>query len=151
MLGQRIRNLRKEKKMTQQELANKLNLAKSTISQYENNVNEPDNDTIRKIADVFDVSVDYLLGRSDYPRKLNGNTGSSDTSSHVIQVAGQEIEISSEELKILMEMRKHPKFAAMFHDLATAPEKKVKTLIKMWEVIKADLNEEDDSEGIIKD
>lgn len=67
MLGQRIRSLRKERKMTQQELAGYLKLAKSTISQYENNINEPDNITLQKIADIFNVSTDYLLGRTDNP------------------------------------------------------------------------------------
>lgn len=151
MLGLRLKELRTNRKLRQEDVANKMEIARTTYAMYEQNKREPDNDTLQRLADFFEVSVDYLLGRSDYPRKPNENIRNSNTSSHVIQVAGQEIEISSEELKILMEMRKHPKFAAMFHDLATAPEKKVKTLIKMWEVIKADLDEEDDPEDIIED
>lgn len=69
MLGERIRSLRKEKKMTQQDLADHLKLAKSTISQYENNINEPDNDTTNRIADFFNVTVDYLLGRTNNPER----------------------------------------------------------------------------------
>lgn len=49
--------------MTQQQLAARLSLAKSTISQYENNINEPDLKTLVELADIFEVSVDYLLGR----------------------------------------------------------------------------------------
>jgi len=67
MLGEKIKELRKKKKMTQQDVANKLKLAKSTISQYENNINEPDNKTLIKIADMFEVTVDYLLGRDPNP------------------------------------------------------------------------------------
>ncbi|RXZ84300.1 XRE family transcriptional regulator [Paenibacillaceae bacterium] len=66
MLGERLRSLRKERKMTQEQLASFLNAVKSTISQYENNINEPDIETIKKLADCFDVSVDYLLGRDLY-------------------------------------------------------------------------------------
>jgi len=63
MIGERIRELRKARNMTQKELAEILNSAKSTISQYENNINEPDLETVIKIADCFNVTVDSLLGR----------------------------------------------------------------------------------------
>ncbi|MFS0727068.1 helix-turn-helix domain-containing protein [Paenibacillus sp. 1P07SE] len=63
MIGERIRELRKARGMTQKDLALILNSAKSTISQYENNINEPDLETVMKIADCFGVSVDDLLGR----------------------------------------------------------------------------------------
>lgn len=45
------------------ELGQKLNLAESTISGYENGNRKPDYDTLNKFADFFDVSTDYLLGR----------------------------------------------------------------------------------------
>jgi len=67
MLGARIRKMRKQKSMTQQDLAEKLGLAKSTISQYETGVNEPDAETLRKLADILGCSVDYLVGRTDDP------------------------------------------------------------------------------------
>ncbi|WP_020620227.1 helix-turn-helix domain-containing protein [Paenibacillus daejeonensis] len=69
MIGERIRELRKARNMTQKQLAAILNSAKSTISQYENNINEPDLETVMKIADCFGVTVDSLLGRdrSDKP------------------------------------------------------------------------------------
>lgn len=63
MIGERIRELRKARSMTQKQLAEILNSAKSTISQYENNINEPDLKTVMKIANCFDVTVDSLLGR----------------------------------------------------------------------------------------
>lgn len=64
-LGDRIRQLRKEKKLTQTELGNNLTIGKSTVSQYENNINTPDIEMMTKIADFFDVSIDFLLARSD--------------------------------------------------------------------------------------
>ncbi|MTI59106.1 MAG: helix-turn-helix domain-containing protein [Firmicutes bacterium] len=60
-LGNMIRKLRKEKNMTQTELGQKINVAKSTISQYENNINTPDIKTIQKLAKIFEVSISYLL------------------------------------------------------------------------------------------
>ncbi len=68
--GDRIRDLRKANKWTQQELANKLELDRTTISKWERtDGSEPDNATLAKIADIFGVSTDYLLGRVDCPEK----------------------------------------------------------------------------------
>lgn len=65
ILGKRIKKLRKEKDITQEDFGNYLNLRKSTISQYESGTSNPDYATLLKIADFFGVSVDYLLGRTD--------------------------------------------------------------------------------------
>lgn len=59
----RIKELRKAKGITQQKMANDLGLSRSAISMYEIEASEPDFDTIRRIADYFDVSLDYLMGR----------------------------------------------------------------------------------------
>ncbi|MWC26662.1 helix-turn-helix domain-containing protein [Paenibacillus sp. MMS18-CY102] len=69
MYGQRIKQLRKDYKMTAKVLGQKLNLAESTISGYENETRKPDIDTFERIADIFMVSVDYLMGRTDNQEK----------------------------------------------------------------------------------
>jgi len=61
----RITELRKEKNMSQISLALKLNVSQKTISSYENHKNEPGIDLLCKMADMFHVSVDYLIGRTD--------------------------------------------------------------------------------------
>ncbi len=63
--GERLRELREEKGITQMELARFLSLANSTVSQYEADKREPDSSTLQKLADYFAVTLDYLLGRSD--------------------------------------------------------------------------------------
>jgi len=65
LVGQRIRLLRKINFKTQSGTAEALNIATTTVSSYENNVNEPSLDMLIKIANYFNVSVDYLLGRID--------------------------------------------------------------------------------------
>ena len=64
----RLKELRLARKMSQQRLAIELSMAQNTISRYENGEREPGIDELIRIADYFDVSVDYLLGRSDLPR-----------------------------------------------------------------------------------
>lgn len=61
----RMRNLRKEKDVTLEELANILNTTKATLSRYENNLRVPNADFIQELAEFFNVSTDYLLGRTD--------------------------------------------------------------------------------------
>ncbi|MCH4891214.1 helix-turn-helix transcriptional regulator [Acidaminobacter sp. JC074] len=66
----RLKMLRKEKGLTQQEFGDIFHLNKSSISKYENGSQMPEADTLEKIADFFDVTVDFLFGRSEI-RKTN--------------------------------------------------------------------------------
>lgn len=63
--GERLRDLREEKGISQKDLAEFLSLANSTVSQYEADKRDPDSSTLKKLADYFAVTLDYLLGRSD--------------------------------------------------------------------------------------
>ncbi|MED1201984.1 helix-turn-helix domain-containing protein [Heyndrickxia acidicola] len=67
MFGKRLRELRKKKGLTMKEFGNKFSLAESTISGYENGIRKPDIELVDKFADFFEVSSDYLLGRTDSP------------------------------------------------------------------------------------
>lgn len=67
LVGIRLKQLRKSKKLSQVELAKKLNVSQSTIAYYENEEKQPGYETLKQIADLFEVSVDYLLGRIDTP------------------------------------------------------------------------------------
>ncbi len=63
----RLKELRKKHHLTQQRLAIELNMCQNTISRYENEVCEADYKTLIAIADYFNVSIDYLLGRTEDP------------------------------------------------------------------------------------
>lgn len=65
-LGARIKELRAAKSLSQAELANKLGVMQHTVSKYENNVKRPSFEVLILLADVFDVSTDYLLGRTEF-------------------------------------------------------------------------------------
>ncbi|MGJ0846909.1 Helix-turn-helix [Tissierella praeacuta DSM 18095] len=60
-----LKHLRQEREITQRELAKKLNISPSTIAMYETGQRKPDSDMLENIANFFNVSVDYLLGRTD--------------------------------------------------------------------------------------
>ena len=65
-LGRRLKELRKEKGLTQKELAEKLNLNSVTYLHYEKAQREPPLSVLADMAKFFDVSIDFLLGLSDY-------------------------------------------------------------------------------------
>lgn len=63
----RLKELRKKHNISQLKLAMDLNMAQNTISRYENSIREADYKTLILFADYFNVSIDYLLGRTDNP------------------------------------------------------------------------------------
>ena len=64
----RLKELREKAEISQLELARELSLRQNDISRYETGAREPDHKTLLALADYFDVSVDYLLGRTSSPR-----------------------------------------------------------------------------------
>ena len=62
-LGLTISKLRKEKGMTQEELAEKVNVSAQAVSKWENDISMPDISVLPVLAEIFDVSIDELLGR----------------------------------------------------------------------------------------
>jgi transcriptional regulator with XRE-family HTH domain len=61
----RLRELRKDRNLRQMDLANALGMAQTTIANYEQSSRFPDEPTLLRIADFFDTSLDFLLGRTD--------------------------------------------------------------------------------------
>ncbi|PRX24041.1 helix-turn-helix protein [Orenia metallireducens] len=64
-LGERLRKLRKERNLTLADLSSHFHMRKSTFSNYENDYRKPNADLLEELADYFNVSVDYLLGRTN--------------------------------------------------------------------------------------
>lgn len=62
-LGDSLRNAREAKNLTQKDVSRKTGINNKTISNYENDVSSPDPNTLKSFADIYETSVDYLLGR----------------------------------------------------------------------------------------
>ena len=69
-LGKRLANLRRKNSYTQERLAKKLNVSQQVISNIERNVTEPDIDFLKAAADLYQISMDELIGR-----EFSGDTG----------------------------------------------------------------------------
>ena len=79
MFGDKLKELREKRGLTQIQLAEILNISKSAIANYESGLREPkDNLLWKKIASYFNVTVDYLMDIPDTPTLLAADTGSLD-------------------------------------------------------------------------
>jgi HTH-type transcriptional regulator, competence development regulator len=80
MLAERLLELRKENKKTQQQVADYLKITRPAYTAYERGTRHPDYETLEKIADFFSVTTDYLLGRTDtvltadHLKRISNNT-----------------------------------------------------------------------------
>ena len=72
-VGKKIKQLRKQRNISQVSLANHLGVSKSVISSYENSVHLPPYDVLIKIAWLFGVSTDYLLGAASGNKIINAD------------------------------------------------------------------------------
>ena len=85
MLGTRIKLLREELGLKQEELAKKLSVSPSAIGMYERDLREPNNELTLKIANFFNVSIDYLLGKTN----LRSSDGTENKKYYMCPVYGQ--------------------------------------------------------------
>lgn len=69
MFCEKLKMARKDQKITQVQLAKTLNVSQGTIANWENGLREPDLSTVQKIAEILNVSVDYLLDAVDSSKR----------------------------------------------------------------------------------
>lgn len=67
MIIERLKKLRKERKLTQKDIATFLNISQPAYQQFESGKKKMNLETMEKLADFFNVSTDYLLGKTDFP------------------------------------------------------------------------------------
>jgi len=103
--GARLKEARKKIGLTQSEVADIIGIDDTTISKYENNKSEPDNDTLNKLANLYKVSVDWLHGRKtkvmneDDMKILNGFNRLSEKDQEYILELIERLEPSTETKK----------------------------------------------------
>jgi transcriptional regulator with XRE-family HTH domain len=147
-LGELLRELRGKKAL--RDISKITGLSHTYISDLEKGFKHgtkapinPSFDTLKRLSKAYNYDYDKLLkaaGYIDHDSVLKEGGEK--------YKASEELMLTPDDLKILEEIKKHP---VLFHDLANAPEKKIKQLIKMWEFIKKDLENEDDRDDIIDD
>lgn len=104
-LGKRISKLRKQRNWTQGDLAEKIGMSTSTVAMWETDKRDPDSEMLTKIAALFDVTVDFILGRDESPVLI-------DPSNDI-----------------------PPEVNVFFKDFLSAPEERREEMLRFWRFI----------------
>lgn len=102
IFGNRLRILLEEKDLEGKEFAKIIHVQPPTVSNWLNGNRFPNQDTLRKIADYFNVSVDYLLGRTDI-RNINQMSGRTNRTELTPEEKYPEVHDVEEAMKIILE------------------------------------------------
>lgn len=133
MFGEKLKKLRTDNRMTQQELAKILKISSSTIGMYEQNRRSPDIETLKKIAQYFNVSIDYLVD--------NSNTQNSyDSKDKISESVNDDPELS----EFWNELKDREELKLLFKQTRELSPNDIKKIIK---IIKAIEDEEDRNDG----
>ncbi|GIO33208.1 HTH-type transcriptional regulator ImmR [Paenibacillus albilobatus] len=119
-LGSRLKNEREKKGWSQMYVAERLGITNTVLSNYERDYRDPDTGMLKKLADLYDVDTDYLLGRTDVPRSYKSYAG----------------EIDEKELAEFEEFINNPYHGIFFKDYLEAPEERKKELLQFWRFIR---------------
>lgn len=119
ILGKRLKQLRDEFGFDQKEMGRKLNITSSAYGYYEQGRNEPPLETLVKIAEIFNVTTDYLLGRSD----IRENS--------VYYTLSDKLTLTQAELLVIERMQEN----LLLKQLSENPENNVARLYRYWEFI----------------
>ena len=119
ILGKRLKQLRDEFGFDQKEMGRKLNITSSAYGYYEQGRNEPPLETLVKIAEIFNVTTDYLLGRSD----IRENS--------VYYTLSDKLTWTQAELLVIERMQEN----LLLKQLSENPENNVARLYRYWEFI----------------
>lgn len=114
MIGDTIMQLRRQQRWSQQAVATRLGIAKSTYAGYESGYREPSLDILRQLAELFEVSLDRLAGQAG---------PSADDAQTSAPAAAAEWD--------------DPELGVWFKELLEAPEERRDELRKIWEIIKS--------------
>ncbi len=113
--------------LTQVEMAEKLGISRSTIGMYETGAREPDFETLEKIADFFNVDIDYLLGRTDKTTLLPETIG------HYY--------LNDETRRLAQFMFENPEYRVLFDASSKVKKEDIEFVKKMIDRVRGDSND----------
>lgn len=117
MFADRLSALRLKMNLTQQDMADKLQISRSSYTAYEIGKRRPDFDRLDQIANILDTSTDYLLGRTD--------------------ISTPDTKINPEEQAQFEAFINNPEHGTFIKEYLEAPEERKKELIRAWRILKA--------------
>lgn len=144
--GKYLREIREFKGLTVNQLAIYSGVSSASISRIENRKRgTPKPTTIKKLSEALKVPYEEIMKAAGY---IDETTEKEDNIiKKIVYVTGEKVELDEKQYIALLALQKHP---AMFNDLSTDPEKKIKQLIRLWQAAK-DMESEDDDDDVLED
>lgn len=106
IFSKRLKYLREKSNYSQKKVAASLGISNVQLSRYESGDRNPDPDTLAHLADYFNVSVDYLLGRTDNPIRIDDDSINVSFRDGGEAITEEEAEYLEQQLKQFRELRK---------------------------------------------
>ncbi|EWG12713.1 helix-turn-helix domain-containing protein [Cytobacillus firmus] len=116
-LGSRLKKEREKRKWSQKEVAEKIGITNAVLSNYERDYRDPDTETLKRLADLYEVETDYLLGRPDRKKDILRDKDEKDIAKRMEQIredltkvdglSFQGEPLSEEAVESLMEAMEH--------------------------------------------
>lgn len=131
MIGQRLKKLREEKDLTQAQVAKILGVSRTTYTQYETGKSEPDLATVSKLAEIYETSVDFLLGKTDIPTPIETNETRNTTIKRVTQALSSDTEL----LDFWYELLERDDLQIMFKQVKDMPSDTVRRIIRYIKLV----------------
>lgn len=125
-----FKRLRSSSGLTQAEMAERLGISRSTIGMYETGAREPDFETLEKIADFFNVDIDFLLGRTDKTTILPETVG--------------QYYLNEETRQIAQEAFENPELRTLFKVARDIPPERLRAHIEFMKSLKKQERENND-------
>ncbi|GAV22664.1 helix-turn-helix domain-containing protein [Carboxydothermus pertinax] len=129
-LAERLVELRQSRGLTQKELADFLNISRSALSLYETGKREPDYETLLKLANFFEVNVDYLLGRTNIPDPIPFQK-----EHHQIEAALRDDSEDEELLAFWQEMKEREDLKLLFRSTKDLSPRAIRRVIRVIKAI----------------
>ncbi|MGP4041934.1 helix-turn-helix domain-containing protein [Gracilibacillus sp. D59] len=104
-MSTRLKKLRENKDLLQKQVADKLGIKANTLSGYENGTRSPDPKLLRELAEFYNVTTDYLLGRTDDPDSSQNSNKPNRAFHNFDDITEQEIEYLEEQLRIFRKLK----------------------------------------------
>ncbi|MDF2534384.1 MAG: family transcriptional regulator [Bacillales bacterium] len=123
ILGNRLKHLREKSNYSQKRVADTIGISNVQLSRYESGDRNPDPELIAKFADYYDVTTDYLHGRTDNPKSSQSKLSNTSEKDHD---------------KEFQDFINDPELKRWYKDLPKSSEEDLQKLRKMWEIMKGE-------------
>lgn len=130
-LGKRLREARTRKGLTQEDAAKHLGITFQALSNYERDIRDPDTDLLKNIADLYGVTTDYLLGRTNIPTPIETNEARNTTIKRVTQALSSDTEL----LDFWYELLERDDLQIMFKQVKDMPSDTVRRIIRYIKLV----------------